>query len=46
MMVILDYLHTLRDLYDADLVQLIMTQVNQGGGTWCGWASEILANSF
>ena len=42
---ILDYLHTLRDLYDADLVQLIMTQVNQGGGTWCGWASEILANS-
>lgn len=43
---VLDYIHDLRDLYDADMVQMVTTQVtSSNGNTWCGWASAILADA-
>lgn len=43
---VLDYIHDLRDLYDADMVQMVTTQVTGSDDeTWCGWASAILAGA-
>lgn len=42
---IADFIHDLRDLYDADLVQLVMTQVSEAGDSYCGYASDIFANA-